>query len=791
MNLSMNWLSEFVDVSGITPHDFSENVTMTGSKVECYGNPAQEISKVAVGKVLSIEPHPDADKLVVCQIDVGEKTIQIVTGAKNLTVGDLVPVALDGATLPNGVKIKKGKLRGVESFGMMCSVAELNLTVNDFPYAIEDGIFVLQEECKPGDDVKEILNLDDTVFEFEITPNRQDCLSVIGLAREVAATYKREFKTHTPTVKECGGDINELLEVEVKNPEICTRYMARVVKDVKIEPSPRWMRERLRAHGVRPINNIVDITNYVMLEYGQPMHAFDYRFVEGKKIVPRMAENGEKIVTLDGVERTLTEKMAVIANQNKPMAVAGVMGGENSGIMDDTTTVVFESACFNGPSIRNTSRALSLRTDSSGKYEKGLDAQNCAPALERACELVEMLGAGNVVSGKIDIDNSNYTPVKLTLDADWINKFIGINVSEDEMKNILTAIDFKLDGNEITVPSFRQDVEHKADIAEEIARFYSYEKIETTQIRGSAAAILTPAQKAEKTIYESLIAMGYSEIQTFSFISPKFYDKMMISKDSPIRDSIKIMNPLGEDTSIMRTTAIPSMMEVLSTNYASRNMAVKMFEIASVYIKNADSELPNEPKKIVLGAYGNEYDYFDLKGTVEELLSVLNIADYDIKAVTDEDGFHPGRCAMLSINGEELGIIGEVHPLAVANYGINSKVYTAQLDFEVLFKNMNADKQYQGIPRFPASTRDLAMICDVDTPVIEIEKAIKSACGKLCESVNLFDVYTGAQVEAGKKSVAYNIVLRAADRTLKDEEIDNAVKKILKALDKINVALRQ
>lgn len=791
MNLSMNWLSEFVDVSGITPHDFSENVTMTGSKVECYENPAQEISKVAVGKVLSIVPHPDADKLVVCQVDVGQKTIQIVTGAKNLTVGDLVPVALDGATLPNGVKIKKGKLRGVESFGMMCSVAELNLTVNDFPYAIEDGIFVLQEECKPGDDVKEILNLDDTVFEFEITPNRQDCLSVIGLAREVAATYKREFKTHTPTVKECGGDINELLEVEVKNPEICTRYMARVVKDVKIEPSPRWMRERLRAHGVRPINNIVDITNYVMLEYGQPMHAFDYRFVEGKKIIPRMAENGEKIITLDGVERTLTEKMAVIANQNKPMAVAGVMGGENSGIMDDTTTVVFESACFNGPSIRNTSRALALRTESSGKYEKGLDAQNCAPALERACELVEMLNAGNVVSGKVDVDNSNYTPVKLTLDADWINKFIGINVSEDEMKNILTAIDFKLNGNEITVPSFRQDVEHKADIAEEIARFYSYEKIETTQIRGSAAAILTPAQKAEKTIYNSLIAMGYSEIQTFSFISPKFYDKMMIANDSPIRDSIKIMNPLGEDTSIMRTTAIPSMMEVLATNYASRNMAVKMFEIASVYIKNADNELPNEPKKIVLGAYGNEYDYFDLKGTVEELLSVLNISDYDIKAVTDADGFHPGRCAMLSINGEELGLIGEVHPLAVANYGINSKVYVAQLDFEVLFKNMNADKQYQGIPRFPASTRDLAMICDVDTPVIEIEKAIKSACGKLCESVNLFDVYTGAQVEAGKKSVAYNIVLRASDRTLKDEEIDNAVKKILKALDKIGVTLRQ
>ena len=791
MNLSLNWLSEFVDVEGITPREFAEDVTMTGSKVECYENPAEEISKVVVGKVLSIDKHPDADKLVVCQVDVGDKTIQIVTGASNLTVGDLVPVALDGSTLPGGVKIKKGKLRGVESCGMMCSVAELNLTVNDFPYAIENGIFVLQEDCKPGDDVKEILNLDDTVFEFEITPNRQDCLSVIGLAREVAATYKREFKTHQPVVNECGGDINELLEVEVKNPEICTRYMARVVKDVKIEPSPRWMRERLRAHGVRPINNIVDITNYVMLEYGQPMHAFDYRFVEGKKIMPRMAENGEKIITLDGVERTLTDKMAVIANDNKAMAVAGVMGGENSGIMDDTAMVVFESACFNGPSIRNTSRALALRTESSGKYEKGLDAQNCAPALERACELVEMLGAGNVVSGKIDIDNSNYTPTKLTLDADWINRFIGIDVSEDEMKNILTSIDFKLNGNEITVPSFRQDVEHKADVAEEIARFYSYEKIETTQIRGSAAAALTPEQQAEKTIYETLIALGYSEIQTFSFISPKFYDKMMIANDSSLRDSIKIKNPLGEDTSIMRTTALPSMMEVLATNYASRNMAVKMFEIASVYIKNGEDKLPNEPKKVVLGAYGGEYDYYNLKGTVEELFSVLNITEYDIVAKTDEDGFHPGRCAQLSLGGEVLGIIGEVHPSAVKNYGISAKVYAAQLDFNVLFKNMNADKQYRGIPRFPASTRDLAMLCDIDTPVIEIEKAIRSACGKLCESANLFDVYTGAQVEAGKKSVAYNIVLRASDRTLKDDEIDNAIKKVLKALDKIGVTLRQ
>ncbi len=791
MNLSFNWLSEFVDMNGIAPHDFAESVTMTGSKVECYNDPAAEINKVVVGKILSIERHPDADKLVVCSVDVGDNTLQIVTGASNLTVGDLVPVALDGSTLPNDIKIKKGKLRGVESYGMLCSLGELNLTVHDFPYAIENGIFVIKEDCKPGDDIKKVLHLSDTIVEFEITPNRPDCLSVIGLAREVAATYDREFKKHTPVVKESDGDIKDYIEVDVQNPKICTRYMARVVKNVKVEPSPLWIRERLRAHGVRPINNIVDITNYVMLEYGQPMHAFDYRFVNGKTIVPRMAKKDETIVTLDGVERKLTEKMAVIANCEKPMAVAGVMGGENSGIMDDTTTVVFESACFNGPSVRNTSRALALRTESSAKYEKGLDAQNCAPALERACELVEMLGAGEVVCGKIDVDNSGYTPTKLTLDADWINRFIGIDVSEEDMRNILRKIDFEVNGNEIIVPSFRGDVEHKADVAEEIARFYSYEKIPTTQIRGSAAAALTPEQKTEKTIYEALISMGYSEIQTFSFISPKFYDKMLISKSSQLRDSVVIKNPLGEDTSIMRTTAVPSMMEVLATNYASRNMAVKMFELASVYIKNGEDKLPNEPKKIVLGAYGGDYDYFDLKGAVEELLRVLNISDYDIAAKTDADGFHPGRCAELSINGESLGIIGEIHPAAVKNYGISSKVYAGQLDFGVLFKNMNTDKEYRGIPRFPASARDLAMICDVETPVISIEKAIKGACGKLCESVSLFDVYTGSQVESGKKSVAYNIVLRASDRTLKDEEVDNVIKKVLKALDKIGVTLRK
>ena len=790
MDLSLNWLKEFVDTGCTDPREFSEKMTMSGSKVEGYTLTAEEIDKVVVGKVLEIEKHPDADKLVICQVDVGNETIQIVTGANNLTVGDLVPVALDGSTLPGGVKIKKGKLRGVVSNGMMCSLGELKLTQNDFPYAIENGIFVLQEECKPGDNIVDVLNLDDTIVEFEITPNRQDCLSVIGLAREAAVTFDKPLKLHKPVVKECGGDINEYLKVEVKAPTLCTRYMARVVKDIKIEPSPLWLRERLRSMGVRPINNIVDITNYVMLEYGQPMHAFDYRFVKGNNIIVRTAENGEKITTLDDVERELTDKMLVIANDEGPMAIGGVMGGEYSGIMDDTTTIVFESACFYGASIRNTSRALALRTDASAKYEKGLDPQNCAEALDRACELIDILNCGNVVSGVIDVDNSNYTPATIKLEPEWINAFIGMDVSREKMVQILTDLDFKVDGDIITVPSYRQDVLHKADIAEEIARFYGYDKIETTQLKGAVNAKYTPEQKAEITINNTLLACGYSEISTFSFISPKFYDKMLVPADSPIRDSVRILNPLGEDTSIMRTFSLPSMMQVLATNYASRNMSAKLYEIATEYVKVEGQELPNEPKKVIIGAYGENYDYFDLKGAVEELIAALNIKDFDIEPVSDIPWYHPGRCAKLMLGGDELGYLGEIHPVVVKNYGIGTKVYCATLDFETLFKHSGAEKIYHKMPRFPATSRDLALICDKDLPVVTMEKAIKNAAPKLIEQVNLFDVYTGNQVESGKKSVAYNIVLRACDRTLTDEETDGAIKKILKALSAVGAELR-
>ena len=791
MLLSRNWLKEFTDTTEIADRDFCEAMTMSGSKVESYECEADKIDRVVVGKVLSIEKHPDADKLVVCQIDVGSETIQIVTGAKNLTVGDLVPVALDNSKLPTGVTIKKGKLRGVPSNGMMCSLAELNLTLNDFPYAIEDGIFVLQEDCKPGDNVKDVLHLDDTVVDFEITPNRPDCLSVIGLAREAAATFNKPLNLHTPVVNDDNnGDINAMLKTEVQDAKLCPRYMNRIVTDVKIEPSPLWLRERLRANGVRPINNIVDITNYVMLEYGQPMHAFDYRFVKGGKITVRRAKSGESITTLDGIERALNENMLIIANEESPIAVAGVMGGEYSGILDDTTTIVFESANFFGPSVRNTSRALALRTDASSKYEKGLDPQNCKPALDRACELIQQLHAGKVVNGEIDVDNSNFEPTKIKLDADWINRFLGIEVSKAEMIATLEKLEFTVDDDVITVPSFRSDVEHKADIAEEIARFYGYDKIETTNLKGSAVARLTTEQIAENNVNNALLACGYSEVTTFSFISPKFYDKMLVPADSPLRNSLKIRNPLGGDTSVMRTFSLPSMMNVLATNYASRNMSAKLYEISTEYHPKGDDELPDEPKKIVIGAYGEGYDYYDLKGAVEELLCALDVRSYDIEPDSDIPWYHPGRCAKIYLGKDELGTLGEIHPSVVKNYGIGTKVYAASLDLNTIIKHANSEKTYHKMPRFPATTRDLALTCDRTLPVINIEKAIRTAVPKLLESVKLFDVYTGEQIAEDQKSVAYNVTLRAADRTLTDEETDNAVRKILKALEKIGVSLR-
>ncbi|MBR2635797.1 MAG: phenylalanine--tRNA ligase subunit beta [Oscillospiraceae bacterium] len=791
MNLSMRWLSDFVKLEGVAPREYSERMSVSGSKVEGWEIEGEEIKNVVVGKILSIEPHPDADKLVVCQLDVGEaEPIQIVTGATNVFPGAIVPVAKDKSVLPGGKEIRKGKLRGVVSNGMLCSLGELGLTAHDFPYAIEDGIFIMQEDCQIGQDIRSAIGLDDMTVEFEITSNRPDCLSVIGLARETAVTFGKELKLHEPKVEKETGDINEMLSVTVENPVLCQRYVARMVKNIKIEPSPRWLRERLRASGVRPINNIVDITNYVMLEYGHPMHAFDYKYVKGGKIVVRNAKEGESIMTLDGIERPLSPEMLAICDAEKPSAVAGVMGGEYSGIMDDTNTIVFEAACFNGPSIRTTAKKLGMRTESSARFEKGLDSETCIPAIMRACELVEMLGAGEVIGGMIDVDNSGYKPTEIKLNPDWINEFIGIDASRDEMVKILEDIGCKMNGDTIIVPSFRKDLEHKADIAEEIARFYGYDKIPTTAIRGTAQGALTDYQKFERTATETLLAQGCYQISTYSFISPKYYDKILLPADSELRKSVTILNPLGEDTSVMRTIVIPSMMETLAKNYNNRNASASLFEIANEYIPVEGQELPNENPVITIGQYGANCDFFTLKGVVETLLASLSVEDISVEADSTFPYYHPGRCAKLYSGETYLGTIGEIHPAVAENYGIGTRVYVARLDCNTLFAVRSGDKEYHPLPKFPATTRDLALLCDDELPVQSIEKAIRAGAGKLLEKTELFDIYKGKQIPEGKKSVAYNITMRSADRTLTDEDVEKAMNKILKNLADLGASIR-
>ena len=751
MNLSMKWLKEFVDID-IKPRDFSEAMTISGSKVEGYEIEGSEISNVVVGKILSIVPHQDSDHLVICQVDIGEsEPVQIVTGASNLTVGDLVPAALNNSTLPGGVKIKKGKLRGVESNGMLCSLGELGLTLNDFPYAIEDGIFVLQEDCHPGQPICEAIGLDDIKVEFEITSNRPDCFSIIGLAREAAATFDKPLTLHTPVVKAGNGSCKGMLDVKIEEPSLCSVYSARIVENVRVKPSPRWMRERLRAMGVRPINNIVDITNYVMLEYGQPMHAFDLRFIEDKKIRVRRAKDGETITTLDGVDRTLTHDNLVIADSQKPVAIAGVMGGEYSGIMDDTTTIVFESACFDGSSVRTTARDQGMRTDASSRYEKGLDSNNCLPALERACELVELLDAGDVLDDVIIDDNSSHEQRRIPLETEWTNRFLNIQLSAEEMKTILKKIDCQFDGDTILVPTFRPDLEHKADIAEEIARFYGYNRIPSTPLRGDAQGKYTPRQKFEDKISNTMLALGLSEIMTYSFLSPKAYDKIGMPEQDCLRNSVTISNPLGEDTSIMRTTALPSMLDTLARNYNNRNGAVALFELASEYYPVEGQELPDEKTKLIAGLYGDNCDFFTAKGMVEQLLDALFISNYEFEASSNEHAYHPGRCAHIMIDDTIIGVIGEIHPKVSENYGINERILCFTLDVDSLFAHTQTEPTYTPLPKFPAVTRDLALLCDETIPVRILEKAIMKGAGNLLETIQLFDVYQGEQIENGKE----------------------------------------
>ena len=794
MNLSMKWLSDYVDLN-VSIKQFAADMTMSGSKVEGYQTEGGPLSGVVVGKVLEVTKHPNADSLFICQVDIGgERPLQIVTGANNVVPGAYVPVFTDGSVTSEVQKIKKGKLRGEVSEGMLASLSELGLTQGDFPYAREDGIFLLGDDCpveQLGQNALEVIGLNDTAVEFEITPNRPDCLSVRGLAREAAVTFGVPLKLHEPVVKGSGGSVHDYLKVQVENQELCLRYSAAVVKNVKIGPSPRWMRERLRASGVRPINNMVDITNYVMLEYGQPMHAFDLVHVKGNQIVVRNAAPGETITTLDGVERTLSPEMLVIADQSAPTAVAGVMGGEFSGVYETTQTVVFESACFYGPSVRATSKQLGLRTESSSRFEKGQDPENCIPALRRACELVELLGAGEVVDGIIDIAAPQKAPVTQKLDSQWICNFLGVEIPREKMEGWLRDLGFAVEGDRVTAPSWRRDVTCQYDLAEEVARFYGYDNIPSTIIRGEAKARPTQTQRFVRSVHQALLAQGLNEIITYSFISPKSYDQILLPEDSPLRRSVTILNPLGEDTSVMRTTALPSMLETLARNFRARSESARLYELATEYLPTQEGKLPLELRKIVIGLYGEAEDFFTLKGIVEALLEQTRVHDWEAQPVTDNPLFHPGRCARLQVGDVTLGLIGQVHPTVADNYKVDVPLYLAHLDLAALLENTSGSPVFKPLPRFPVSTRDLALVCDESVTNAQITKTMQKAMGKLLADWKLFDVYRSERLGAGKKSLAYALTLRAEDRTLTDEECDKAVAKALKALEEIGVFLRQ
>ena len=785
MILSRKWLNEFVDCSAWADHDFSEAMTLSGSKVETFTDLHKNIQNVVAGRIVEMVRHTNSDHMWVCQVDVGgDAPLQIVTGAQNQKVGDMVPVALDGSLLPDGKEIHAGMLRGELSNGMMCSLKELGLTLHDYPYAIEDGLWVMQEDgVKPGDDIAAVIGMDDHVVEFEITPNRPDCLSVIGLAREAAVTFDKPLKLHTPEVPGSGEDIHDHVSIRIDDPALCPRYTARMVRNVKIAPSPAWMRERLRNSGVRPINNIVDITNYVMLEYGQPMHAFDFSCVEGGHIIVRTAHEGETIETLDGNERKLTPNMLCICDEHKPVCVAGVMGGANSEIVGDTAMVLFESANFNGVSVRRTASALGMRTDASSRYEKGLDMMNTIKAVERACELVEMLGCGEVVDGVMDVVAKEKAPTCIKLEPEKINALLGTDLEEDLMREILVSLGFILNGDDIYVPSWRGDVEHYSDIAEEVARFYGYNKIPCTLMRGETTrGGFSEQQRFDRAIGGAVRALGYDEIITYSFISPTYYDKIRMPKDSPLRNSLKILNPLGEDTSIMRTTILPSMLEIVARNLSYRNKSARLYELGKIYLPREDG-LADEPKYLSLGAYGDGADFFSFKGSIETLLHELRISDVKYVACTDNASYHPGRCACVYAGDTLLGVFGQIHPLVAANYGVDTEIYAAELSFEAMYEKRGDIPVYQPLPKFPAVTRDIAVVCDETVTVGALEESIRRGAKGLLKEVSLFDIYRGPGIADGKKSVAFNLVLRADDRSLTGEEADEDVQSILASLE--------
>ena len=795
MKLNRKWLNEeFVDLSGVPDREFVETMTIAGQKVETYERLDAELRNVVVGRVVSITRHTNSDHMWVCQIDVGAGgPVQIVTGAQNVHEGDLVPVAQHNSWLPGGVHITKGKLRGEVSNGMLCSLKELGLTLNDFPYAIEDGIWILQEDCKPGDDINTVIGNDDTVVDFEITNNRPDCYSILGLAREAAAAFNKPMRHHDPVVRGgAAGELSELLEVEVPAEDLCRRYTARMVRNVKIAPSPKWLRQRLRANGVRPINNIVDITNYVMLEYGQPMHAFDYRYVGSGKIIVRRSEPGETLTTLDGNVRTLTPGMLVIADETKPIGLAGIMGGENSEIMDDTVDVVFESANFNGTSIRQTALALGMRTEASGKFEKNIDPLLTLPAVDRACELVELLGAGEVMDGVIDVLNDIPEPRTIELEPDRINALLGTDISEADMVEYLRRLEIPVEGHEIRVPSWRPDLVGMADIAEEVGRLFGYNNIPTTTFRGAATeGGYTEAMKLENRAGSLCRSLGYSEILTYSFVSPSIFDQIRLPEDSSLRNAMRIQNPLGEDASIMRTVALPSMLAILARNNAYHNDAVKLYELAKVYLPKPGQTLPDEPKHLVLGTYGEHEDFFKMKGEIEAFLRGMNVPEARYTAEKHDPTFHPGRCARVSVGGVDLGCFGQIHPLVARSYGIDGEIFAAELNFTALLSLQLPEKTYTPLPKYPAVTRDIAVVCDEAVTVAALSDCIRAAGGKLLRSVELFDIYRGKGIASGSKSAAFRLTLRADDRTLTDADSDGVVSAVLAALEKeLNAKLR-
>ena len=795
MKLNRKWLNEdFVDLSHVSDKEFVETLTVFGQKVETYERMDAEIKNVVVGKVLSMVRHPNSDHMWICQVDVGQaEPVQIVTGAQNVHEGDLVPAALHNSRLPGGVHITKGKLRGEVSNGMLCSFAELGLTQNDVPDAYADGIWILNgEDCLPGQDINTVMGTDDTVVDFEITNNRPDCYSIIGLAREAAAAFDKPMRHHEPVVHGSdAGSIFDHLDVEVPAENLCNRYSSRMVANVKIGPSPKWLRQRLRANGVRPINNIVDITNYVMLEYGQPMHAFDYRYVKSGKIVVREAQAGETLTTLDGNIRQLKPGMLVIADDTRPIGLAGIMGGENSEIVDDTTMVVFESANFNGTSIRQTALALGMRTEASGKFEKSLDPMMTIPAVQRACELVEMLGCGDVLDGTIDIVNYVPQPKTLPLEVEKINRLLGTDISKEDMIRYLTRLEIPVEGDTILVPSFRPDLNLMADIAEEVGRVYGYNEIPITSFKNATQGGYTPAMKLEAQAGTLCRGLGYSEIITYSFTSPTAFDQIRLPADSPLRNALRIQNPLGEDTSIMRTIALPSMLEILSRNNAYHNKAVKLYEIAKIYLPQAGQVLPEEPKMLVLGTYGAGESFFTLKGELEAIFAGLRLKKVSYRAEKHNPSYHPGRCAALSVDGVDVGVMGQVHPLVAKNYGIDADIYCAEINFTKLMDYRLPDPTYTPLPKYPAVTRDLALICDEAVTVAQAEDVITAAAGKLLQDVKLFDIYRGVGVPAGKKSMAFSLELRADDRTLTDTDSEAVVAKVLADLkEQLNATLR-